>query len=155
MDFGGHYRLEAPRRAVWAALNDTETLKAAIPGCRRIDWVGEDALEIELEVNLGLAKPVFIGDLSLSEVVPATSYVLSGRGRGALLGLAEGAARITLADIGEAATDMRFTAEGGASGRIMALGKAVVGDRAQRVIDGFFERFAAAMGTRLTVLDPA
>ena len=56
MEFGGKYLVAAPRLKVWEALNDTEILRATIPGCRRIDWTSETALEIEIEVNLGLMQ---------------------------------------------------------------------------------------------------
>jgi carbon monoxide dehydrogenase subunit G len=154
MEFGGRYLLAAPRADVWAALNDTEVLRAAIPGCRRIAWNGPGALELEIKVNLGVAHPVFVGDLTLTDVVPAESYRLSGRGRGGLLGLAHGAAEIVLADAATG-TELRFTAEGGASGQLMRLGRALIGHSAQGVIDGFFERFAAAMGAGIVSLDPA
>ena len=154
MDFGGRYRIEAPRAAVWEALNDPEMLKAAIPGCSHIGWSGSDTLDLSISVNLGVMKPVFKGELALSNVVPAESYTLSGKGKGGLLGLAEGAADITLADEGEA-TILAFSAVGGASGQIMKLGKALVGNSAQRIIDGFFERFATDMGVGITPLGPA
>ncbi|WP_323014079.1 CoxG family protein [Devosia sp.] len=145
MDFGGRYHIAAPRVSVWAALNDTDVLKAAIPGCHRIDWSGETTLDLEIKVNLGVAHPVFKGDLALSGIVPAERYTLSGRGKGGLLGLAEGAADIVLSDI-EADTLLVFAAKGGASGQIMKLGKAVIGNSAQKIIDGFFLRFGEAMG---------
>ena len=151
MDFGGRYRIAAPRSAVWAALNDTAMLKATIPGCHRIEWAGETALDLEIKVNLGVAHPVFKGELELSDIVPAERYTLSGRGKGGLLGLAEGSADIVLADAG-AETLLVFTAKGGASGQIMKLGKAIIGNSAQKVIDGFFERFGAAMGAGVTPL---
>jgi hypothetical protein len=34
----------------------------------------------------------------------------------------------------------------------MRLGAALIGNSAQKVIDGFFERFAEAMGSRITAL---
>jgi hypothetical protein len=153
MDFGGRYIIAAPRVAVWAALNDADTLKAAIPGCHSIAWSGEHTLDLEIKVNLGVAKPSFKGELMLSNIVPAERYTLSGRGKGGLFGLAEGAADIALSDHGEQ-TLLVFTAEGGASGQIMKLGKAVIGNSAQRIIDGFFERFGAAMGAQVTPLPP-
>ncbi|KKB13150.1 hypothetical protein VE25_03455 [Devosia geojensis] len=149
MEFGGRYLVAAPRIEVWAALNDTNVLKAAIPGCQRIDWTGKDSLELDIKVNLGVVHPVFKGDLWLSDIVPAESYRLAGKGRGGLLGLAEGAADIVLADDGEG-TRLVFSANGGASGQIMKLGKAIIGNSAQKVIDGFFERFGEAMGARVT-----
>lgn len=151
MNFGGRYLIRADRQAVWQALNSTETLRATIPGCSRIDWVGENALECELKVNFGVMQPSFMGDLELRNVVPAVSYTLAGRGRGALLGKAEAAADITLSDA-EGGTILAFSADAGADGGIMKLGRAIVGNSAQKVIDGFFERFARAMGTELTVL---
>ena len=153
MEFGGRYLLAAPRMAVWSALNDAEMLKAAIPGCKRIAWTGADSLELEIKVNLGVVHPVFAGDLRLSDIVPAERYTLSGRGRGGLLGLAHGDADIDLTDVGDQ-TQLRFVARGGASGQVMRLGRAIIGNSAQQVIDGFFERFAEAMGTEITVLAP-
>lgn len=151
MDFGGRYLIAAPRVAVWAALNDAEMLKAAIPGCHAITWSGPDTLDLEIKVNLGVVKPVFKGELTLSNIVPAERYTLGGRGKGGLMGLAEGAADIVLTDSGEA-TELVFAAEGGASGQIMRLGKAIIGNSAQKVIDGFFERFGDAMGAKVTPL---
>lgn len=151
MDFGGRYYIAASRSAVWQALNDTAVLKACIPGCKRLEWVGKDALELEIQVNLGVVKPAFKGDLTLRRVIPAERYTLSGRGRGGILGLAEGAADITLADSGDG-TELRFLATGGASPRIMQFGASLIGDRAQGVIDGFFERFGEAMGAEVTPL---
>ena len=151
MEFGGRYLFATPRPKVWAALNDADILKAAIPGCQRLDWVGQRALEIEVKVNLGVVHPVLAGDLELSDVVPAERYTLSGRGRGGLLGAAHAAADIVLSDT-PGGTELRFAARGGADGTIMNLGKALIGDRAQGLIDGFFERIGAAMGTTVTPL---
>ncbi len=171
MDFSGSYLLLAARRSVWRALNDTATLKQVIPGCHHIAWTSDTTLDLVLRVNLGVAKPKFGGELELSDVIAATSYKLSGRGRGGLLGLAHGAASITLRDFdlaenpdltGEAipghwpqhgmATILQFNAQGGGSGQIMALGKAVIGKSAQGIIDRFFIRFASAMDTSVISL---
>lgn len=154
MEFGGRYRIGADRARVWAGLNDPEMLKAAIPGCSHIAWSGPASLDLAITVNLGVVKPSFKGELALSNVVPAQSYTLSGRGKGGLMGLAEGKADITLADEGDE-TLLAFVAHGGASGQIMKLGRALVGNSAQKIIDGFFERFAQAMGVEITPLGPA
>ena len=148
MEFGGKYLVSAPRLVVWKALNDTQVLKATIPGCRRIDWTGETTLELEIEVNLGLMQPVFSGDLELRDIIPAERYTLAGKGRGGLLGKAEAAADIVLTDAGHD-TQLVFVANGGADGGIMKFGKALIGSSAQKVIDGFFERFGEAMGVEV------
>lgn len=152
MEFGGRYKMTAPRVRIWAALNDPEMLKAAIPGCSLIEWSGPETLDLEIKVNLGVVKPTFRGELVLSNIVPAESYTLSGRGKGGMLGLAEGSADVALADDGDD-TILTFTANGGASGQIMKMGKAIIGNSAQRIIDGFFERFGTAAGVEVTPLD--
>jgi len=158
MQFGGRYLVDAGRDAVWRALNNTEVLKAAIPGCHKIEWLDETSLALVIKVNLGLVQPTFSGDLVLSDVRPAERYRLSGKGRGGLLGLAEAEADIVLTD-SAGGTVLDFAATGGASGQIMKLGQSLIGNSAQRVIDGFFARFGAAMGARVTALpraaDPA
>lgn len=152
MEFGGRYRMGASRMRVWQVLNDPDMLKAAIPGCNLIAWSGPDTLDLEIKVNLGLMHPTFQGELALSNIVPAESYTLSGRGKGGMLGLAEGSADVVLFGTGEE-TILTFTAHGGASGQIMKLGKALVGNSAQRVIDGFFTRMGKAAGIEVTPIE--
>lgn len=151
MEFGGRYRMAASRMRIWDALNDPEMLKSAIPGCHLIAWSSPDTLDLEIKVNLGVISPTFRGELVLSNIVPAQSYTLSGRGKGGVLGLAEGSADVILED-DEENTLLTFIAHGGASGRIMKLGKALIGNSAQRIIDGFFERFGKAAGVEVTPL---
>lgn len=149
MQFGGKYLLAAPRQEVWHALNNADVLKACIPGCQKLEWVSDAALELEIKVNLGIVHPVFRGDLWLEGVVPAERYTLMGKGKGGVLGMAQGSADVVLADSGTG-TKLVFTAHGGASERIMKFGSALLGDRAQRLIDGFFIHFGEVMGTTVT-----
>lgn len=151
MDFGGRYLFGAKRADVWAALNDTKVLAAVIPGCQAIDWTGPDTLELSIQVNFGIVRPTFDGMLTLSKVVPAQSYTLSGRGKGGLLGMAQASAEISLVDAGDD-TILTFEAIGKADGGIMRLGRAIVGNSAQKVIDGFFETIGKQMPASVTAL---
>ena len=151
MDFGGRYLFGAKRAEVWAALNDAEVLKAVIPGCERIAWTSPSTLDLTIKVNFGFLHPTFDGELSLSNVVPAESYTLGGRGKGGMLGLAHASADITLTDVPEG-TILTFDAVGKADGGIMRLGKAMIGNSAQKVIDGFFEAIGQQMPAVVTAL---
>ena len=150
MDFGGRYLFGAKRADVWAALNDVAVLKAVIPGCEAIGWTSEHTLDLKVRVSLGFVHPVFAGDLTLSNVLPAESYTLAGRGKG-MMGLAQGAADIRLADT-DGGTLLSFDAVGKADGRVMALGKTLIGNSAQKVIDGFFASIGREMGVTVTAL---
>ena len=146
--------LTAPRMRVWEALNDTAVLKACIRGCERIEWVGENALEATVKVNLGPAPFRVEGVLTLSDMIVAERYTLSGRGKGGWFGWARGSADVVLADHREG-TELAFTAQGEVANAIARLGAAFVGRSAQGVIDRFFERFAKAIGaTSRALADP-
>ena len=150
MDFGGRYLFAAPRERVWAALNDAALLKSVIPGCETLEWTGPTTLDLKLKVHLGLIHPTFSGDLTLSDIRPAERYTLSGKGRG-VASLAHAAADITLSGV-SGGTELAFDAAGSADGTIMKLGKAVIGNSAQKVIDGFFGAIGERMGVNVTTL---
>ena len=151
MDFGGRYLFGTSRTHVWAALNDTEVLRAVIPGCESIVWTSETTLDLRIRVGLGIVHPVFSGVLTLSNIEPARRYTLTGRGKGGLLGLAHGSAEISLEDA-PAGTILSFSAIGGADAGIMRLGRALIGNSAQKVIDGFFESIGEKMAVPVTAL---
>lgn len=157
MEFSGQYLIMAPRIKVWQALNDEKILKQTIFGCKKICWVKEDQLELEVEVNLTVLKKTFKGDLFLSDIEVASKYTLSGRGRGGILGKVHASANIELIDReikGDLATQLQFNAVGGGSNSIMKLGKTIIGSSAQKIIDRFFERFAQAMKVEILSIKP-
>ena len=151
MDFGGRYLFGAKRAEVWAALNDANVLKAVIPGCQAIEWTSAATLDVSIQVNFGIVRPTFEGMLTLSNIRPAESYTLAGRGKGGMLGLAHASADITLTDVPEG-TILSFEAVGKADGGIMRLGKAMIGNSAQKVIDGFFDAIGKQMPAIVTAL---
>jgi carbon monoxide dehydrogenase subunit G len=151
MDFGGRYLFGAPRAQVWAALNDARVLGAVIPGCETIAWTSPTTLDLRIKISLGLVHPRFAGELVLSNVHPAERYTLTGHGKGGLLGLAQGAADISLND-DPAGTLLAFAAIGKADQGIMRLGRALLGNSAQKLIDGFFESIGREMAVTVTAL---
>jgi carbon monoxide dehydrogenase subunit G len=153
VDFGGRYLFGAKRDEVWAALNDTRVLAAVIPGCQRIEWTGPESLDLTIKVGLGFVHPTFAGELHLSNVDPARSYTLTGRGKGGVLGMAQASADIALSDDPGGAL-LIFAAVGKADGGIMRLGRALIGNSAQKLIDGFFEAIGREMAVPVTPLPP-
>ncbi|MCF6327395.1 MAG: hypothetical protein L3J21_08900 [Devosiaceae bacterium] len=171
MEFSGKYLIFAKRKRVWSALNDEMVLKEAIPGCDSIEWQSSTTLELTIRVNLGVIKPKFAGELELSNIIEAKSYTLCGHAKGSFLGMAKARADVHLSKYrllekdfeleflsqeveidpdgssspGAAGTILEFEASGGASKNIMALGSKLIGNSAQRVINGFMGRFSSAM----------
>ena len=98
MEMNGTRQIAAPRELVWAALNDPEVLKAAIPGCLEMTGSPEEGFQATVKQKVGPVSATFRGQVTLADVVPLTSYTITGEGKGGAAGFAKGSAAVALAD---------------------------------------------------------
>lgn len=87
MKISGTYSIDAPREEVWSAINDIEVLARTIPGCQKLEQVGENVFESTLKVGLQAVKGVYHGSVTLSDIKPPHSYriVVDGKGSNGFL----------------------------------------------------------------------
>ncbi|NKX43484.1 CoxG family protein [Roseicyclus persicicus] len=137
--------IAADRMTVWAALNDPEVLKACIPGCSELTGSPEDGFEAVVTQKVGPVKATFKGAVTLTDVVPGTSYTISGEGKGGVAGFAKGAAQVSLSDAEGGGTDLHYDVEAKVGGKLAQLGSRLVDSFAQKMADQFFERFQARL----------
>lgn len=140
MDLAGEYRIEAPRDAVWQALNDPDVLKQCIPGCQEIEKESDTAFSAKVKSKIGPVSATFKGKVTLSDLDPPNAYTISGEGQGGVTGFAKGGARVTLEEDGSA-TLLRYTADGQVGGKLAQVGARLVEGTAKKVADDFFTRF--------------
>jgi carbon monoxide dehydrogenase subunit G len=145
MDMTGERRIAAPREKVWAALNDPEVLKAAIPGCESLERVGENELKATAAVKIGPIAARFNGRVNLLDLDPPQSYRLVGEGQGGVAGFAKGGANVRLAEDGPGATVLAYTVQAQVGGKIAQLGARLIDATAKQMADAFFDRFAAQL----------
>jgi len=127
MDMQDSRRIAAPREIVWAALNDPEVLKAAIPGCDSVEKTGDNELAAKV---------------TLSNIDPPNGYTISGEGQGGAAGHARGGADVRLEADGEE-TILHYTVRAEVGGKIAQLGSRLIDATAKKLAGEFFERFAA------------
>jgi carbon monoxide dehydrogenase subunit G len=132
--------LAADRATVWAALNDAETLKACIPGCEDLTGTPEEGFEAVVKQKVGPVKATFKGAVTLSDVVPGTSYTISGEGKGGVAGFAKGTAQVALSDAEGGGTNLHYDVEAKVGGKIAQLGSRLIDSFARKMADQFFER---------------
>lgn len=145
MDLTGEERIAAPREAVWRALNDIETLKAAIPGCEGLERRSETQIDAALAIRFGPLKVRFHGDLELSNLNPPVSYTISGTGKGSIAGFVHGSTDVVLVEDGEE-TVLTYTVRGDAGGKIAQLGSRLISSTARKLADRFFANIGEAAG---------
>jgi len=135
--------LDADRATVWAALNDAEVLKACIPGCEELTGSPEEGFAAVVKQKVGPVKATFKGQVTLSDVVPAQSYTISGEGKGGVAGFAKGAAQVALSDAEGGGTELHYDVDAKVGGKLAQLGSRLIDSFARKMADQFFERFQA------------
>jgi carbon monoxide dehydrogenase subunit G len=148
MDMTGEYKIAAPRARVWAALNDPEILRQAIPGCEEIKKLSDTELEAAARAKIGPVSARFTGKVKLSDLKPPLGYTLTGEGSGGAAGFAKGEAKVSLAEDGDA-TILRYTVKAIIGGKLAQLGQRLVDGAAKKMADEFFEKFSDLAGGRI------
>ncbi len=145
MEMSGEHVIAASRAQVWAALNDVEVLEACIPGCQEIEKLSDTELRAKVKLKIGPVRATFKGEVTLSELNPPESYVISGKGAGGVAGFARGGARVRLEEVAEG-TRLSYAAEAAVGGKLAQLGQRLVKSTADKLAAQFFENFAAQFG---------
>jgi len=136
--------IAAPRDVVYAALNNTEMLKDAIPGCEELVRRSDTDLEAKVVLKIGPIKARFNGKVVLDQSGAPGSFSLQGEGSGGVAGFAKGGAVVTLEDRGDK-TLLSYTATADVGGKIAQLGNRLIAGTAKKLADQFFANFAAAV----------
>ena len=135
-----------PIDEVWAALNDAEILAKAIPGCQELKQVSDTELTTKVKLKIGPVSATFTGEVTLSELNPPHSYVISGSGKGGVAGGATGSARVDLAPIEDgAATRLTYEVDAAVTGKIAQLGSRLIESTAKKLATKFFTDFISVL----------
>ena len=140
MEFTGSRKIAAERCSVWEALNDPNMLKLSIPGCKEMVETPDGGYEATVTLKVGPVKATFRGKVTLSDIVEAESYTLTGEGKGGAAGFAKGIARVRLQDCQEG-TELTYEIEAMVGGKIAQIGSRIVSGAATRFFEAFFKRF--------------
>lgn len=127
----GSYTFDAPQDVVWDAVQDPNVLSQVLPGCERLEQIGQDEYEGEINIRVGPVQGTFKGTVKLSEITPPHSYQLSLEGQGRP-GFVKGAGELRLSAQGEQ-TVLRYNGEAQLSGRIASVGQRLVDSTARSI----------------------
>jgi uncharacterized protein len=142
MKLSGNRQLNAPQAEVWAKLNDTDVLARCIPGCEKLERVGENELKALVGLKIGPMNTKFTGDVTLSDMQPPNSYRISGTGKGGPAGMASGGANVKL-EAKDGGTLLTYDVDANVSGKIAQLGQRLIDATAAQLAEKFFTNFAA------------
>lgn len=145
MEMSGERLIAAPREQVWLALNDPESLKAAIPGCESIEKASDTDLTARVAIKIGPMAAKFAAKVKLENLNPPESYTITGEGNGGAMGFAKGGADVVLTAASPTETLLRYAVKAQVGGKMAQLGARLIDSTAKQMADQFFDRFAAAL----------
>ncbi len=140
MKLTGSYPINAPREAVWDAITNPQSLKGCIPGCQRLDDVGDGNYEASISAALGPVRGSFSAKVSLRDWNPHESYRLVVSATGTP-GFVNGESFITLAEEG-GVTTVSVDGDGQAGGLLARVGQRMMESVARNMMDRFFNCLA-------------
>lgn len=148
MKIAGDYLFEGPQDVVWEALMDPDVLCSVLPGCDKLERVGEDEYEGALEIKIGPVQGAFKGKVKLSDIVKPDSYTMRVDGQGPS-GFVNATGHLELRpENGQTHVDYEGDAQVG--GRLAAVGQRLVESSAKAIIkqslDGLNEAVKSRVG---------
>ena len=143
LTMSGEIQINAPRETVYAKLNDTDVLKACVPGCEQLDKISDTEFQAVSVMKVGPVKARWKGKVRLSDLDPPNGYKISGEGEGGVAGFAKGGATVSLSDK-DGGTALKYDVEAQIGGKLAQLGQRLIAGAAKKMADEFFAKFAEA-----------
>ncbi|HYL50305.1 MAG TPA: carbon monoxide dehydrogenase subunit G [Stellaceae bacterium] len=154
MDMTGEYRVAAPQKRVWDALNDPDILKQCISGCEEVQRISPTEFTAKVQARVGPVSARFGGKVTLSDLDPPNGYKISGEGTGGVAGFAKGGAEVHLTPDGDA-TKLSYKVTAQVGGKLAQIGSRLIDSTARKYADDFFAKFAAIVGAPAPAVAPA
>ena len=140
MELSDKIEINAPRERVFAALNDEEILRQAIPGCETIESTGENAYTATVSQKIGPLKTRFKGAVRLTDIVSPESYTLEGSGKAGPAGHVKVRAAVRLEDTDNNGTLLNYDVHADIGGKLAQLGGHLVESTSKKLSAEFFGR---------------
>jgi carbon monoxide dehydrogenase subunit G len=137
MRIAGNATLHAPVEAVYEALRDPRVLVRTIPGCERLEQVGEDAYAMTVTAGVASVRGTYAGDVRLTDHRAPHGFVLRASGSGAP-GTVSADVTVDLSPGSDGTTELSYDADAVVGGMIGGVGQRLLSTVAKRTAGEFF-----------------
>jgi carbon monoxide dehydrogenase subunit G len=152
MKVEGKYLFDVAPQEVWDGLLDPAVLAATMPGCEKLELVGENQYEGTLDIKVGPVRGKFQGKIQLEDIRAPEGYTMKVDGRGSP-GFVKATAVVDLVGEGDQ-TRLDYEGDAQVGGRIASVGQRLLDSSAKSIIKQSLEglnetlkaRSAAAAG---------
>jgi uncharacterized protein len=137
MRIAGTATLHAPVEAVYAALQDPSVLVRTIPGCERLEQVGEDAYAMTVTAGVASVRGTYAGDVRLTDHQAPNAFRLQASGSGTP-GTVAADVTVNLSPGDNGTTVIAYDADTVVGGMIGGVGQRLLTTVAKRTAGEFF-----------------
>jgi carbon monoxide dehydrogenase subunit G len=141
MKLSGTHTFAAPRQRVWEFLIDPQRLSRCIPGCDKLETVGENEYAGELNVGIAAVKGLYKGRVKLEDLQAPSHYRMAVDGKGKQ-GFIKGTGSLDLEEK-DGQTLLRYQGDAQIGGPLASVGQRMVDGAAKTMITQFFTAMEA------------
>jgi carbon monoxide dehydrogenase subunit G len=141
MKITGTQTFPAPRQKVWEFLTDPQRIAKCLPGCEKLEAVGENVYSSQINVGLAAVKGVYTGKVKLEDMQPPSHYkmLIDGKGK---QGFIKGAGTLDFEDQ-NGQTLLNYTGDIQVGGPLASVGQRMIDGAAKMMIGQFFTAMEA------------
>jgi carbon monoxide dehydrogenase subunit G len=149
----GNAQFDASPDIIYAALNDPAVLVRCIPGCQRLEALGDDAYAMTVAAGVGSIKGVYDGKVRLTDQEHPGSFRMQAQGAGAA-GTIGADVHVTLDPLESGGTSVTYDADATVGGMIGGVGQRMLVGVSKRMAAEFFGNVETMLGAAPTASLP-
>ncbi|HWC42712.1 MAG TPA: carbon monoxide dehydrogenase subunit G [Actinomycetota bacterium] len=138
MRIAGTATLHAPVETVYQTLRDPRVLVRTIPGCERLEEVGEDAYAMTVTAGVASVRGTYAGDVRLTDHRAPNGFVLRASGSGTP-GTVAADVVVELSPGQDGTTELTYNADATVGGMLGGVGQRLLTTVAKRTAGEFFD----------------
>ena len=144
MQITGEAKVAAPREEVYDAMLNPEILKEALPGCEKLEEIGENEYLATMTMGVAMIKGKYDGKVRITDQNRPESFTMHIEGKGPQ-GTVGGEGKLNFSDDGQGGTIVNYTGDANVRGTLARIGGRVIQPAAKMIVGKFFESLQSNM----------
>lgn len=144
MKISGSNVVAHPVEHVWDALLDPRVLVSSIPGCEKLEAVGDHEYAMSVTAGVAAVKGTYAGRCALSDLKPHESLVMTLTGAGGP-GTIDAVVDVGFDDLGADGTRISYAADATVGGMVGGVGQRMLASVSKRMAAEFFGNVGSAI----------
>ena len=137
MQLSGEYTIDAPPERVYELMLNPDTLMACLPGCERLDLIGEDEYTATMTIGVAMIKGKYEGRVKISDKNEPGSFRMLIEGKGPQ-GEVSGEGLIEISASGDGSL-VKWSGDPQVRGTLARIGSRVIQPAAKMIVGQFFK----------------